>query len=413
MTSICRKLLLFFFSVGLSFFLLPACVSAQTNDSLLNKVIRSWDYYALRHRSPVVFLHLDKSIYKHTEYVQFMAYQLGWRSDTTIHTLYVFLTDLANKKVGSFERFALYEGVAAGALYLPDSLKAGEYLVTAYTDGKLRGLDQSLFRHQITVLPDFFPPFIVTQQPDTTALTFRVTTDYQGLASGGSFHYRLQADGRTVDSGNRKIDAFGEVGLGTSSRFANAGNIQLTATVERNKQTSDTWLPVVAGPAEWRVRYYPEGGSLVQGRPCQLAIGIHDRTGAAVRTAGQLLEDGQAVADFRTDDNGWGRLMVVVNTEHTYSVAFPEGPKGLHIKEQFPVIQQEGYTLHVPDGVARNGDSIDLFLYLPAAGQQCRLLIYNDKEIVYASVMKPRSDAGQIHIPVNDWSPGLLTMTLF
>ena len=390
--------------------LLSGAAFPQAADTLIDRLMADWDRSAAHHRSPGLFLHLDKSVYEHEEHIQFTAWLLGGQRDTSrLHAVYVLLIDPATRKMADFGRFALSRFAAAGALYLDDSLHPGKYIVIAYTDDRLQGFDQLFYRREITLLPNQPPPFKLTQQPDTTHLRFRISTNYGGLGSGASFRYRVQANDRIIDSGEKKIDAFGEVSIAAAD--SPAGPMVLTATVRRQNQTSYFWLPVTAGPTEWRVRYYPEGGNLVAGQPCRVGIEIRDAMGVPVRTKGRLLEDSVVVATFDTDENGWGLLVTEFHPGYSYTADFPDKPAGVRISGSLPSPLPSGYTLLVPDGVAR--DSVNVRLYLPAANLECRLLIYNDNEIVYASSLLARATAVRISIPVKDWPPGLLTMTLF
>jgi hypothetical protein len=390
--------------------LLSGAACSQATDSVLDGVVHTWKRYAERHRPPGLFLHLDKSVYEHTEHIQFTAWLLDGQRDTShLHSLYVLLVDPALRKLVAFDRFVLSRYAAVGALYLADTLHPGKYLVVAYTDDRLQGFDQPAFRQEITLLPDLPPPFSLVLQRDTARLKFRVPTDYGGLAAGGNFRYRLQVDGRTIDSGEKKIDAFGEVTLPQPA--AAPGQLLLTAMVKRQDQTAYFWQPIVTAPVEWRVRYYPEGGDLVADRPSQIGIEIRDGSGSPIPVLGRLLEDGQPVVAFKTDSNGLGLLVKEFKSGRRYTVDFPDKPAGVLISGALPTVQPEGYSLTVPDGVAR--DSIEVLLYLPAPGMKCRLLIYNEREVVYASTLLARKEAARMTIPVKDWPTGLLTMTLF
>lgn len=400
------------FLSALILFLLPGHSFAQMTDPVLDKAMEVWSRYSDHHKAPGLFLHLDKSVYEHTEHIQFTAYLLGGGSDTAnLYSLYVALTNPATGVLETSARFALYRGISTGALYLPDTLNAGEYLVTAYTDHRLEGLDQPLFRQQITLLPDQAPHFILEQEPDSFPLKFRITTDYRGLAAGGSFRYRLLADGRLVDSGEKKIDPFGEVTLSPKISYASADNIRIAAVVKRQDLTEFFWAPLLRGLPEWKVRYYPEGGDLVDSVPCQLAIGITDNTGNGVPARGRLLENGHPIAIFQTDDNGWARVYgCLFHKGRNYTVDFPEGPAHLTVKGSFPSIRTAGFVLHVRNGVAR--DSVSVELHFPVPGLPCRLLVYNEHEIAYAATIKALSSSARTTIPVKDWPAGLLTMTL-
>jgi hypothetical protein len=82
-----------------------------------------------------LYLHADKSIYVHNENIWFTAYLLHSPYDLkSNHTLYVCLSNRATHKVVASEKFIMGNGLAAGYMFLPDSIPVGDYDLLAYTN---------------------------------------------------------------------------------------------------------------------------------------------------------------------------------------------------------------------------------------------------------------------------------------
>ncbi|HVI45739.1 MAG TPA: hypothetical protein VM802_12765 [Chitinophaga sp.] len=104
---------------------------------LIMIIVSGFEISAQPKCSSGLFLHIDKAVYLPNERIWFTAYLLNLKiSDSTKHlnTLYVTLCNGKTKKPILSERFAINHGISKGALFLPDSLLAGEYSLLAYTD---------------------------------------------------------------------------------------------------------------------------------------------------------------------------------------------------------------------------------------------------------------------------------------
>ena len=391
----------------------------QTPDSVINFNARIWKRYA-SHKAPNPFLFCDKNIYVHGENILFSAFLLNAGADTSEnHTLYVVLTNLATKTVATWDRFVMSGGLSSGYLYVDDTLPAGEYLLQAYTNAKLEGAEQKVFRQQISIRSAEKDPFYLTVTPsqdkvsrgDSIRLVCRVTTDISGLASGGDFSYQLASDGYLLDSGFKKIDAFGEISISLPAKDSLARHLVLRARVDRKGKTKSFWVPVVTKPNQLTIDYYPEGGNLVDGHFSRIAIDIQNGKGMGIATTGDLLENGQVIANFETNEYGLGTIDCTVHHGRKYSVHLYDSNTGSIRTGDFPSILTDGFTLNIPNGVIR--DSLIVQITPPLIGSKCILMIYNDQTILYESKFSLDKKAAQISIPVKDWLKGIATVTLF
>jgi hypothetical protein len=221
-------------SIGLSVYYVLSSFSAhaQTAKSVRLKVTRA-------HVN--LFIHLDKSVYQPQETIWFTGYILN-RDERLMqeqNTLYIVLVDPINRSVVTKRRFLIKNGFGKGFLSLPDTIDAGEYWILGYTNALLQTGDEPVFRQSISVRSGEPAPFrIVSSVPqildDSLRIRYKISTSYGGLAAGGKFSFTLYDDSNAIETGEKTIDAFGEVVVAMASR-PNAGKYwELKANVTRD-----------------------------------------------------------------------------------------------------------------------------------------------------------------------------------
>ena len=393
--------------------LLAGACAAQTPDSAIQADIHTWSTFST-HRPPKLFLHLDKSVYVPNENIFFTAYLLDRGGDSTLQrTVYVVLADPATAEVVASGRFLMQEGIGSGALLVPDSLSRGEYRLMAYTNAQFgRRWAGPPFERLISIRSDRKEAFNLEvrpeRAPDSLSLRCRITTDYGGLAAGGIFRYSLLADGRTLQTAQVPIDAFGEVLLRLPAADTLAANVILRSRVTRGPRTRSFWTPLDLTPDRVTVRCFPEGGSLVEGHLSRIGIAITRGGGMGVATSGRITEDGQDVAYFRTDAYGLGYADCMLHAGRKYAVVPDNLASGTYAYGQFPEVQTEGFTLSVS-----LGDSLSLNIQGPGPDSRCLLLVYNDRDLLYSAGLRLRKDVGRLTIPTAGWTGGMATVALF
>lgn len=112
-------------------FYIPVDAQELTPDSIYKRLAESSS--AFHHTQ--LYLHADKSVYVHNENIWFTAYILNSPHDLPEnHTLYVCLSNRATHGVVASEKFIMQNGLAAGYMFLPDSISPGDYDLLAYTN---------------------------------------------------------------------------------------------------------------------------------------------------------------------------------------------------------------------------------------------------------------------------------------
>jgi len=398
--------------------------SASVNDTLRARIAQ-WSRYASRRGASPLYLQTDKDIYIPNSNLLFTGYLFQGDRDTShLHILYVELVDPAKKRTVAADRFLMKDLVGSGSLFLPDTLAPGPYLLIAYTNALLEGKAQEPVRKLIHIRSSERAPFTLTvspvtqtdqahgdSPPDSLRLKCRITTQYGGVASGGLFSYNLSTVRGVLQSGSKKIDAFGELILALPAADSLLTEVLLTAQVKRNDVSANFWRPVTLTAQRWNIRYYPEGGHLINGYTSRMGVEIRNAEGKGISTHGILTENGQPLTSFDTDGWGRGELTFIPDEHKRYSVKIAEPATAVPLNGDFPEIRQEGYAMSIPSAIVQ--DSLTVQIHSPQPGSTFLLMVYNDQAIYYASAFRLRSNEGTIRLPADSLIKGLAAVTLY
>ncbi len=399
-------------------FLLTRTAGAQQQEmAVLDALDSSFAQYAAGRQTPDLFLHIDKNVYVRQENIWFTAYILGQDTLTPQHTLYTLLVEEATKKIVLAERFVIDTGIGAGTIFLPDSLPTGEYRLLAYTNSYLNHPQQSVFQQPISIRAGESTTFKLSMLPqtrpaatsDSVYFTYKVLTGYGGLASGGELSYTLQVEGRPLQSGKKKIDAFGEVSFGLLRQQVFGKRLQLQATVtrEKEKQEIKTIVPLFQEVAI--IKLYPESGNLVQDHPNKMAIEIKNGQGVPLATRGEVLADGQPRAHFQTDQYGTGIINWLPQAGVNYTLQITDTSRPLVY--DFPPVATTGYSLNLQEAVIKD-TNFQIGIGTPGK-TTCHLVAHNYRMAFFSGTFRTNQALATLRLSTADMPEGVITLTLF
>lgn len=364
-----------------------------------------------------LYLHLDKSVYVHNENIWFAAYVVNSPEGASgHHTLYVQLADKHTKQVVASEKFMLRAGIGAGYLFLPDSLKGGEYNLIAHTNLLPNDPDYHVFQQEVR-LRTTEDPYRLTcaagdcvQKNDSVQVRIKVWDRQQRLyAEGGKVRYAILADGQRVSTGNAVVNSYGELLVAAPAAALRDKKVELEATITEKKKsfTSRIVLPVFS--EQVKITWYPEGGDLVQGLESRVAFEALYSNGRAASFKGMLLEDGVKLLAVEANRSGMGSFRFTPRAGKTYTIQ-PENPS-MNISLNHPPVKEKGTVMNVAKGVAN--DTIRISINTNQyRGSQLYLLGHDYKNEHFFTGVKMQGTR-QVKIPVNELPAGLMTLTLF
>lgn len=366
-----------------------------------------------------IFLHLDKQVYTPNENIWFTAYLFN-RDTTAVHNvLHCLLVEEPSKKIILSERFVIQGSFAGGAIFLPDTLKAGEYRLLAYTRSSISYKSKSVFQQSLTVkTPDgplfkwSYIPVEEGAQKDTVHFKYKVTTAYGGVAADARVEYTLRADGAVITE-NKQLtttNPFGEIILAVPRQKVQGRCVELQAAITRKQEIQQVSLVVPLLWEEIKVRHFAEGGSPVHGQLSAMGVEMKNAQGAPMAAKVELWEDERRIASFITDQYGMGMVKWVPDRQKKYTFRLENDTRVLRYD---PLdIKPQGYSLYVPKAVISDS-SFTVEIGVPPAGDTCHLILHDYRSVFFASTLVVRNHRAVLRLPASIMRQGVYTLTLF
>lgn len=386
--------------------------------SVLQHLEASFKKYTLHKKSVDLFLHVDKQVYVPNENIWFTAYLFSQDSRAPKKVLYCLLVEKSSKKIILKDRFVINGSFSGGALFLPDSIKNGEYDLIAYTDPAWAALPgQHIFRQALTVKtldgPLFkwdYLPVENAPQNDSVYFKYKVTTAYGGVAAGAVVDYSLLADGVVIQMGRQLVNPFGEIALVAGRQEILSRCIELRATLNRQQEAQHVSMVVPLLQDVFKVHFYPEGGNLVHHQLSAMGIEIRDVQGTPIAAKAELREEGLPVASFVTDQYGMGMVKWIPDSQKTYTIHLEDTDRALVY--EFPHIKSAGYSLHVPQAVG-NDSTLRVEIAVPSEGDTCHLVAHNFRSVFFSGTLVVKERRAVLNLPAASMQQGIVTLTLF
>ncbi|HYC30432.1 MAG TPA: hypothetical protein VEB42_16470, partial [Chitinophagaceae bacterium] len=369
-----------------------------------------------QHASSELYLHLDKTVYDHDENIWFAAYVLRSAVDFNAHkTLYVFLKNKAGRQVIASQQFVMNSGYGAGYLFLADSIPGGDYKLVAYTNAYPKEANPVVFEQNITLRP-YAANFGVTYAEsrntfsgDSVYMNFQVKNDKGLYASNANVTYQLILDGSNIASGRKKVNDYGELIIGLPLRQILGKKLTLETNVKLNSAAASLKTPVLVQANYARLKYYPEGGDLVDGLPCRLMLEIKDLDHKPLPVSGKLLENGQPIGTFKTDNSGVADIRFTPHATSVYSIQSQDSI--MFFENEFPQILREGYVIKVQQAAVK--DSVKIKIFTNKRNADAYILLHNYKTNYFLGALHFKGQQGTVTLSTAEMPAGLATITIF
>ncbi len=380
-------------------------------DSLTAKII----HYGLKNTPSTLFTVFDKNVYVNNESVWFTAYVLNYAVKTNKPTiLSVILVDDSCRTIVLEEKYGITDGLAFGHVMIPDSIPTGDYSLITYTNILTNGMPQDIFIQPITIKEQpsrtFFASLKLldtTKTPDSDGQ--KVVLKMENLAhqpiAGATVSWiigdmedrkfwgtvKTDKDGKYVFSIPRNQIIKGKNVLNVSAIFlSDVRNIKIV-------------LPIVA--RQLNVKFYPEGGELVNG--IQSFVGWETKTanGAPLKIKGVLYKDEQAVDTILTDQYGMGKFKFTPAVRSAYTVKIINDDSNYVL----PRILPTGAVLSLKKAVLNDSLQMTLISNCP---QKYLVVVHNYKQVFYSFPIEGDATGKLINVNLQDLPKGLSAVTV-
>lgn len=313
------------------FFFFTLSVLAQNKIDSLQRNLTS---YAKHVNTSMLFVHFDKNVYTNNDQVWFTAYLLKSKfADTLYNTLYVSLISNQDSSVLLQESFLIQKGMAFGGFNLPDSLQTGDYRFVVNTNIKVSDKPDGEFIQPIYIKSTTTNPMVATVSvfKSYDEKTKNGTALFKALSSDNRFvpdavvKYTIGNGDQTLLTGMAKTSVIGEVMINYPAEKITEDNHILSLFIQKGnlKRYLKFSLPYNK-PNKYEVKFYPEGGYLVNGLESRVGFEIKEKDGQTVKAKAVLLENNIAIDTISTNSTGIGNFSVLMLENANYKIKLLE-----------------------------------------------------------------------------------------
>ncbi len=389
--------------------------SAQINiDTLKAKAA----LYAQTTSSDLLFIHTDKTLYTNNEQIWFAAYLINNGNakinDHSILSISLMRED--DKKIFTEQQHVMLNGLSDGSIIIPENIPPGNYLFNACTNvlnqqGKpiavfsrpltIKSVSQSRFKATLTLLDS-----VITN--GTIRASVNVEIKDEKRKGKPTITYSI-TNGKKQKTTLR--DDQSSTVISVPATQLNTLEPVLLTEIAYNFDTVflSVKLPALQ-PKGLNVRFFPEGGNLINGAETVIGIESITSTGLPIAISGVLYRNNQPVKTINTNAYGAGRFSIKPTLTDTYT--FRCKANNYLEKDttyQLPAAIEDGIALHLTNAVVN--DTLTLALYSKTS-KKAYVLLHNYKETFELLNVDAGPAGNKISIAINQLPRGLSTITL-
>jgi hypothetical protein len=345
-------------------FLTCLSVFAQRDTLSLNTIITKSVKFSNDFPIEKVYVHFDKPYYAAGDTVWFKAY-----TTVDIHLpsqlskiVYVDVYNDQDSMMTSL-KLPLVNGVAPGMIPLPvQGYKQGNYRLRAYTNWMLNFDGAYLFNKVLTignpvdkeVLTNVSYSNTGGAQPAVTVKIFYKDANGKPYANQ-KVSWRTEASHDETGKGRGTTDQNGylTITLPPTPSITLSGSTLFT-TLDIGTKSITNIFPLKSAAPGKDVQFFPEGGQLIAGIPCKVAIKAIKADGLGIDVKGTVVDNqGQTVCTLTSQHLGMGVFAMQPEAGKTYkaNITFADGSQASY---DLPRVQASGITLMVANGDADN-----------------------------------------------------------
>jgi hypothetical protein len=384
-------------------------------DSLDNKI----SLYGAKNQSPVLFVHFDKTIYSNNEDVWFTAYLLRVADYEPHKVLSVALIKDDDRFVVLESKYMIKDGLALGSAVIPNSAVPGNYSFMVSTNRLLNGKPEVIFTQPVTIK--------AIEQQNYTALLSPIDTSVTALQQkvllqvnfaspqppkektpreavinyyvGNSAHPVIKGFAKT--QGNQYV-------LNIPSKLISEGNNALHVQVEYKSEVKQLSMILAVSPKAAVVRFYPEGGNLVNNIQSTIGWEIKNAAGAPLGVNAILYRDEKIIDTLKTGSDGLGRFMLRPIVGSNYYLKL-YGINKQDTAYKLPVAITQGPAITLPNALVNDTLIVNLH---DNQQQKLYLVGHNYKQLFFTTVVNMNVPNKRIKLIVKDIPKGLTQLTI-
>lgn len=367
-----------------------------------------------------VYLHTDKTYYSPGETIWFSAYVRDGASMKPSGQSDIVQVQLISPKGNVENNYKLIckNGIAAGDLAIAEDVAGGIYKIKAFTNWQKNEPDSLLFEKEITI-QDFVVPRLKMKLDfdrkaygagDEVIAKLNLESNENQVLANYPFEYLVQVDGKEI---SRVKAVTGNEGI-MHLKFklpknleSNDGLLNVMLNYEGINESISRSIPIVLNRIS--LKFYPEGGDLVEGLPNKVAFKALNEFGKPADIEGEIIDaEEHVVAGFSSYHQGMGAFVLPCLPGMNYTARITK-PKGIEQQFTLPEMLDRGYVMNVTE---QNSTLLQLAIQSTSA-EELSLIAQVRGKIYYSTAIEALKGSVQVNIPVSMLPFGVCQLTLF
>ncbi len=228
-------------------------------------------------------------------------------------------------------------------------------------------------------------------------------------------NYTIQLSNRNVGRGKAVTNENGEINvtiLNTQPNIYKQGKITARLTMP-NKQIVVKSIPIKTTSTATDVQFFPEGGSLIEGLPCRIAVKAVNPNGIGENVVGTIYDnDNTELSRFETTHLGMGSFVLNPLPGKTYKAKI-NFANGLETQLTLPKVDPSGYAIAV-----NNTDSAKMSIKVMLSADlinkgDLRLVAQRNGTVCFVAKVPSTKQLIPVVVPKDDFPSGIVQLTLF
>ncbi len=378
-------------------------------DGLNNKI----SLYSIKNQSPTLFIHFDKTIYTNNENVWFTAYLFG-ADYQKYKTLSVALIKDDGRAVVLEDKFVIGNGLVFGNTIIPDSVGPGNYTFMATTNRLKNGKPDVIFTQPITIKTADQQGYTASLNPVDTSLTAAeqkvmlqvsfANIKQSPLAVPVSYYVGNTAHPVLKDSVKTKA---GQYIFTIPSKLLSQGNNILHVHVKYKKEEKDISMILPAAPQPVIVKFYPEGGNLVNNIQSNIGWEVKSAAGNLMGISAVLYEDKKVIDTIATNSYGLGKFQLKPKAGSSYYLKLYTNKKDTLY--QLPTALTSGPALSITNAIVNDTLTVNI---KDEQHEKLYLIGHNYKQLFFAQPIMMTTTSKRIKFILKNMPKGLTQLTL-
>ena len=377
-----------------------------------------WDYFINKYPIEKIYLHTDRTFYQPGEQIWFKVYVTDAALNVKEALSEMATVELVNPRGGVDKTFSIYvkDGIGAGSYWLPSGAPGGQYKLRVYTAWMRNFDEKDGYTKELFVQKTQMPLLLMNldferkaySAGDEIQANLEVKTQQNTPLANYPLTYTVNVEGKNILTTQTRTDRTGKIALtAILPKTINSadGIVNVMINYEGSTEAISRSIPLVIN--NLNVRFFPEGGYLVENVEGNLAFKVTNEFGKPADVEGEIRDGSNVlVTRFRSTWMGLGSVGFTPQKGKKY-YAVITSPQGITQRYDLPEALRSAYSMQVSN---QNKNTLKLNIHTP--NNEPYFVTVTSGETLITQDFKGEEKAQQHLIDVSLLPAGIARVTL-